>query len=75
MRIQRGTVYMCGLATPGGIMGAVPNRMLWKPWVWQVELFPWDIRERDVFTIRNLTMQGAIGVMKLYGIKHKDFEE
>ena len=57
------------------IMGAVPNRMWWKPWAWQVELLPWDIRETNTYIVRNLTKKGAIGVMKLYGIKHKDFEE
>jgi hypothetical protein len=71
------------------IMGAVPNRMWWKPWAWQVEILPWNnMREAHLITflgfhvyscgtyiIRNLTLEGAIGVMKLYGIKHKDFEE
>ena len=56
-------------------MGAVPNRMWWKPWRWQVELLPWNMRELGTYIIRNLTKDGAIGVMKLYGIKHKDFEE
>jgi len=43
--------------------------------MWQVELLPWDIRETNEYIVRNLTMYGAIGVMKLYGIKHQDFEE
>jgi hypothetical protein len=57
------------------IMGAVPNRMWWKPWAWQVEILPWSNELANVRIIRNLTMDGAIGVMKLYGIKHRDFEE
>lgn len=73
MRIQRGTVYMNGLEKE--IMGAVPNRMWWKPWRWQVEILPWANDWGSGYTIRNLTRDGAIGVMKLYGIKHKDFEE
>jgi len=73
MKIQRGTVYMSPLGAE--CMGAIPNRMWWKPWMWQVELLPWDIRETNEYIVRNLTMYGAIGVMKLYGIKHQDFEE
>ena len=74
MKIQRGTVYMNGLEKE--IMGAVPNRMWWKPWRWQVELLPWSwANGTSSYIIRNLTKEGAIGVMKLYGIKHRDFEE
>lgn len=73
MRIQRGTVYMCSLGKE--IMGAVPNRMWWKPWMWQVEILPWASNWKSGHTVRNLTRDGAIGVMKLYGIKHTDFEE
>ena len=73
MKIQRGNVYMCPFEAE--IMGAVPNRMWWKPWAWQVEILPWANDWKNGHTIRNLTMDGAIGVMKLYGIKHKDFEE
>lgn len=88
MRIQRGTVYMNAIDKE--VMGAVPNRIWWKPWRWQVELLPWNMRDvrrvgvkvwgwevsiTEKLIIRNLTKEGAIGVMKLYGIKHKDFEE
>ena len=73
MKIQRGTVYMSGLEKE--IMGAVPNRMWWKPWSWQVEILPWTTDWKSGHIIRNLTLEGAIGVMKLYGIRHRDFEE
>ena len=75
MKIQRGTVYMNDVEKE--CMGAVPNRMWWKPWMWQVEILPWGwgVKEMSPHIIRNLTKEGAIGVMKLYGIKHKDFEE
>lgn len=71
MKIQQGTVYMANLDRE--VMGAVPNRMWWKPWRWQVVILPWYTQRG--YLIRNLTKEGAIGVMKLYGIKHKDFEE
>jgi hypothetical protein len=63
------------------VMSAIPNRMWWKPWRWKVEVFYWDNAKgyrRDTShdcTVRNLTKKGAIGVMKLHGIKHQDFEE
>ena len=69
----------------GPLMGCVPRRMWWKPWKWQVTPLNWtcpyDARlgeymryTEDGPTITDLTEAGAIGIMKLYGIKHKDFE-
>lgn len=68
------------------VMGCVPRRMWWKPWKWQVTPLNWthtyDARvqqgymagAKDGPPITDLTEAGAIGIMKLYGIKHKDFE-
>ena len=67
------------------VMGCVPRRMWWKPWKWQVTPLNWTrpyeplkggymVNTEAGPPITDLTEAGAIGIMKLYGIKHKDFE-
>lgn len=82
MKLQRGTIYMAPLDAP--VMGCVPRRMWAKPWRWK--LTPWYWSSTTEFVpgklvgthegppITNLTMEGAIAMMKLFGIKHVDFE-
>jgi len=82
MKLQRGTIYMSPLDGP--VMGCVPERMWWKPWRWKVTPWYWtaqkpwvggklpDTNEGEPIT--DLTMEGAVAMMKLFGIKHVDFE-
>ena len=60
--------------------------MWWKPWKWQVTIWRWrdDIeakpgevkfRAEPTETIKNLSLEGAIGIMKLCDVEHKDFKE
>ena len=70
----------------GPVMACVPRRMWWKPWKWQVTLWHWDgdgrakhggtiYAAKPTETIKNLSLEGAIGIMKLCGVEHKDFTE
>lgn len=80
MRLQRGTIYMAHL--DGLVMGCGVDRMWWKPWRWKVTPYPWTRRGANgyiheaapVQPITDLTAEGAVAMMKLYGISHKDFE-
>ena len=80
MRLQRGTIYMSPLDGP--IMGCVPERMWWKPWKWQVTPWHWRACGTAGFVsetykgepITDLTVEGAVAMMKLFGINHVDFE-
>lgn len=68
------------------VMACIPRRMWWKPWKWQITPMHWSSYQREVnfmgfryYTanspaVTNLTKEGAICIMKLYGIKHQDFE-
>jgi hypothetical protein len=84
MKIQSGTMYMSSISGP--VMACVPQRMWWKPWKWQVTI--WCQRDDTVVapgrfkykaepteTTKNLSFEGAIGIMKLCGVEHKDFTE
>lgn len=84
MKIQSGGMYMGPLTGP--IMACAPRRMWWKPWKWQVTIWHWrdDIevkpgqfkyKAEPTETIKNLSLEGAIGIMKLCDVEHKDFTE
>lgn len=86
IKIQNNSVYMANIAEETNVMGVVISRMWWKPWRWKVT--PLYYRHQIVAssageisytdegeTISNLTLLGAIGMAKLWGVKHKDFEE
>ena len=83
IKIQSNTVYMTSIAEETNVMGVVISRMWWKPWRWRVTPIYYRQREATGYitrtdegeTISNLTMLGAIGMAKLWGVKHKDFEE
>jgi hypothetical protein len=82
IKIQNNTVYMTCIAEDTNVMGVVISRMWWKPWRWKVT--PIYYRQRGATgyitgtqegePINNLTMLGAIGMAKLLGVEHKDFE-
>jgi hypothetical protein len=60
--------------------------MWWKPWRWKVtplyykpqivyDASPGEVHYTDEGeTVSNLTFLGAIGMAKLLGVEHKDFE-
>ena len=84
MKIQSGTMYMPSISGP--VMACVPRRMWRKPWKWQVTIWRWNdatgvapagfkYRTEPMETIKNLSLEGAIGIMKLCGVEHKDFKE
>lgn len=89
MKLQGGSVYLIAdLGTE--VMGCVVRRMWWKPWRWSVQPIYYEevtrkaragmyevggVREvRDGEAIKDLTMLGAVGILKLYGVRHRDFE-
>lgn len=82
MKLQRGTIYMAPIEGP--VMGCVPERMWWKPWRWKVTPVHWSttpdltpgksIGTYEGEPITDLTLEGAIAMMKLFGVKHVDFE-
>lgn len=65
-------------------MGCVVRRMWWKPWRWSVHpIYYGELQTKtgrsvyevkDGVAIKDLTMLGAIGILKLYGVRHRDFE-
>ena len=80
MKLQTGSIYM---TSPGDldnpVMGVVVNRMWWKPWRYFVQPIYYGeygpLRELKYGEpIRNLTKLGVLGTMKLFGVKHRDFE-
>jgi hypothetical protein len=77
MRIKSHHVYMAALNT--GVYGVIPSRTWWKPWRWQiVVIFSHEITG-DTYrwheqTMRNLSYSGVVGMMKLYGVVHRDLE-
>lgn len=83
MRLQGGSVYLVA-ELDTGVMGCVVRRLWWKPWRWSVHPIYYDEMEtktgrsvyevRDGVAIKDLTMLGAIGILKLYGVRHRDFE-
>jgi hypothetical protein len=86
IKIQNNSVYMTSYAEDTNVMGVVIGRMWWKPWRWRVT--PLYYRHQIVASsageisytdegkpTSNLTLLGAIGMAKLLGVKHKDFEE
>lgn len=88
MKIQSGSVYMTSIAEDTNVMGVVLKRMWWKPWRWKVtpiyyseqrvntaKVIGWSIRTDRGPTITNLSKEGAIGMAKLYGVRHRDFED
>ena len=83
MKVQHGTVYMTSIAEDTNVMGVIINRMWWKPWMWQVTPIYYKKYGADGYInessegppIRNLTKLGAVGVAKLLGVTHKDFED
>lgn len=84
MKLQNGSVYMASIRDfSNPIMGVVVMRMWWKPWRWSVTPIYWaqppgTLAVRGIFhatPITNLSKEGAIGVAKLHGVKHKDFED
>ena len=82
MSIQFGTVYMTSYGDfDNPVMGVVIRRMWWKPWRYSVKPIYWETRPAGYIselhegtTTSNLTRAGAIGMAKLYGVKHHDFE-
>jgi hypothetical protein len=86
MSIQFGTVYMTSYGDfDNPVIGVVIRRMWWKPWRYSVKPVYWDDNDDDPHVwgyrglgegsvIYNLTKAGAIGMAKLYGVKHQDFE-
>jgi hypothetical protein len=86
IKIQSNTVYMTNIAEETNVMGVVISRMWWKPWRWKVkpiyykpqivyDASPGEVHYTDEGeTTSNLTLLGAIGMAKLWGVKHKDFE-
>ena len=81
IKIQNNTVYMTSIAEDTNVMGVVIGRMWWKPWRWRVKPIYYRQRGADGYItgtdegepISNLTLLGAIGMAKLWGVKHKDF--
>jgi hypothetical protein len=63
-------------------MGVVLTRMWWKPWRWSLTPLYFSrpitpagmVEQREGRPITNLTLLGAIGLAKLYGVRHVDFE-
>jgi hypothetical protein len=82
MRIQSNHVYLNAFDSENGIYGVIPKRMWWKPWRWQVVVILTDeltgnagyIYRWQEYTVRNLSYSGAVGMMKLYGVVHRDLE-
>jgi hypothetical protein len=82
IKIQNNTVYMTCIAEDTNVMGVVISRMWWKPWRWKVTPLYYGQRGADGYItgahegepISNLTLLGAIGMAKLLGVEHKDFE-
>lgn len=85
MILLEGRVYFTSIQDlDNQIMGVVLRRMCWKPWRWSVQPFYYkgvqieaghNIKDVvDGEAVNNLTLLGAVGMMKLMGIKHKEFE-
>jgi hypothetical protein len=82
MKIQSGTMYVGSIMGP--VMACEPRRMWWKPWKWQVTIWywrehtetPWGFKyaAEPTETTKNLSLEGAIGIMKLCDVEHEDFE-
>lgn len=84
MKLRNGAVYMAPLDAP--VLGCVSRRMWWKPWRWQVVPLHWTknaMKKLQAGTyvgcepgvpITDLSKEGAVAMMKLYGVEHKDFE-
>jgi hypothetical protein len=77
MRIKSHHVYMTALNS--GVYGVIPSRMFWKPWRWQVVVILTHEITGDTYrwhehTVHNLSFKGAVGMMKLYGVVHRDLE-
>lgn len=83
MKIQSGSVYMTSIAEDTNVMGVVLKRMWWKPWRWKVTPIYYSSTRvpnkimgvHEAETITNLSKEGAIGMAKLYGVRHRDFED
>lgn len=85
--MQLGSIYMTRIGDlDNPVMGVVMRRMWWKPWRYSLHPLYYSHRvtnipmgevleARDGEPIRNLTKLEAIGLMKLMGIAHKDFED
>lgn len=82
--MQTGTVYMTSIGDlDNPIMGVVLKRMWWKPWRYSLQPMYYTSRgaagyisgSEDGEVIPNLTMKEAIGMMKLMGVTHKDFQD
>lgn len=82
-RLQSGTVYMTSIRDlDNPVMGVIVRRMWWKPWRWALTpiyfsrpITTMGVSEtREGMPITNLTKLGAIGLAKLYGVRHVDFE-
>lgn len=82
IKIQSNTVYMANIAEETNVMGVVISRMWWKPWRWKVTPLYYGQRgaaghitgANEGEPTSNLTLLGAIGMAKLLGVEHKDFE-
>ena len=84
IKIQSNTVYTVSsydLSNPA-VLGVVISRMWWKPWRWKVTPLYYGQRgaaghitgANEGEPTSNLTLLGAIGMAKLLGVEHKDFE-
>lgn len=83
MKLQGGSVYLAA-DSDTGVMGCVVRRLWWKPWRWSVQPIYYEELQtktarsvyevRDGEAIKDLTMLGAVGILKLYGVRHRDFE-
>jgi hypothetical protein len=82
MKLQGGSVYLVTDPIDTRVMGCVVRRMWWKPWHWSVRpIYCLEVAEkgsllelRDGEAVKDLTMLGAVGILKLYGVRHRDFE-
>ncbi len=81
--LQAGSIYMTNIGDfDNPIMGALVRRMWWKPWRFTVTPIYYESRGAQGYIsetrygepIRNLTKLGVVGMMKLYGVKHQDFQ-